>query len=241
MKDYNVRKVKPNELSLVHKLYKSGFDDKSADLPFEHKIIDAESCYVLMHINDIIGIIVAIPCNYDGEKGHQAHALTVDIKYRGKHLGLYLLSEMIKDRQLAGDKFSIMLPAYDSLYDYYSKLGYKAISARNQIISKNENIRYKGSLVEYSDSFKRYCLQSAEFNGSYIQKESCIICATKSNESDILSVFDCYPDKFGNIIYTLNHKSKIYLPDNNGIEKFGMIKNLDNKTRPGIFPWLTNK
>lgn len=241
MKDYIVRKMKIDELSLVKKLYQLGFDDESANLPFEYRIIDNESCYVLQNGANIIGMIVAIPCSYKGEKGHQAYALTIDAKFRGKHLGVYLLDEMVKNRKAAGDKFSIMLPAYDGLYDYYSTLGYNAIAATSKIISQNENLICNNDLVEYTDNFKKYCLQSAICNGSYIQKDPCIICTSYDAESGIHTIFDCYPDIYGSIIYKLSFKSKIYLPDNNGKEKFGMIKNLDKTNRNGIFPWLTNK
>lgn len=241
MKYYSVRKAKQNELYLIHKLYKMGFDDKCANLPFEYKIINTESCYVLMYLNNIIGIIIAIPCNYKGEKGHQAHALTIDYRYRGKHLGLYLFNEMIKDRQSIGDKFSIMLPANYGLYDYYSNLGYTAITAKSKIISYDEKVKYTGDLLIYSEKFMEYCLESARLNNGIVQEKPCIICATKTVDSNVMVVYDCYPDVQGNIHYKLDNKSKIYIPDENGDEVFGMIRNFDNKTRHGIFPWLTNK
>lgn len=241
MYKYVVRKPKHNELPLILSLYKSGFVDECPDVPFKYNVISEETSYVLLHENKIIGMIVFIPCYYKGEKGHQAHALTIDKDYRGKHLGLYLFDEMIKERQLAGDKFSIMLPAYFGLYDYYSNLGYKAITAKSKIVSYGENIKYTGDLVIYSDKYKEYCLESAKLNSGIVQENPCIICSTKSVDSEIMIAYDCYPDVQGNIHYKLDNKSRIYIPDKNGNEVFGMIKNFDNKTRHGIFPWLTNK
>lgn len=202
----------------------------------DYNIIDGQ---IIVKMNMDKGNVYRLPINGDIEVGIDYIRKCENCDYpvfwnsEGKRLDEF--------RNRYGDKFSIMLPAYDNLYDYYSKLGYNAIAATSKIISQNENIICNNDLVEYADNFKKYCLQSAICNGSYIQKAPCIICTTYDVDSEIYTIFDCYPDICGNIIYTLKFKSKIYLPDNNGKEKFGMIKNLDKTNRNGIFPWLTNK
>lgn len=241
MNNYKVRSIKKDELSLVSELYKLGFNDKCPYLPFEYKIINTESRYVLLLNNTIIGMVVTIPCYYNKEKGHQIYALTIKNEFRGEKLGLLLLGEVLNYRKFIGDKFSILVPSNERLYNYYSKLGYKTISATSKVLAANDKIIFTGGLIKYNDDFKAYCLQSAKLNDCYTQIDPCMMCAAKDNNSDTLLINDCCPDISGNIANSLNHRIKIYLPDNNGKEKFGMVKNYDNKNRNGVFPWLTNK
>lgn len=241
MNNYRVRPIKQNELSEVYELYKLGFADKCPYLPFEYGIINTETCYVLLLNDSIVGMVVTIPCNFNEEKGHQIHALTIRTNYRGEKLGLLLLDGVLRLRQTKGDKFSILVPAEERLYNYYSKLGYKTILATSKVLAANDKIIFTGGLIKYNDDFKAYCLQSAKLNDCYTQIDPCMMCAAKDNNSDTLLISDCFPDISGNIVNSLNHRIKIYLPDNNGKEKFGMVKNYDNKNRNGVFPWLTNK
>lgn len=241
MNNYRVRQIKQDELSVVYELYKLGFDDKCPNLPFKYGIINTETCYVLLLNNSIIGMVVTIPCYFNEEKGHQIHALTIKNEFRGEKLGLLLLGEVLNYRKFIGDKFSILVPSNERLYNYYSKLGYKDIVTMGKVLAPNDKIVYTGGLVKYNDDFKTYCLQSAKLNNCYTQIDPCMICAEKEANLDTLSIIDCYPDMSGNIVNSLNYKIKIYLPDNHGNRRFGMAKSFDNKKRYGILPWLTNK
>lgn len=233
-----VRRANKGDLKEVYKLYCDGFKDFKPSLPFEDKIINDETCYVLIYNAKIIGMIVAIPCWYNGVKGNQPHALTIAKEHRGNHLGLFFFNEMLKDRCSMGDRFSVMLPAYDFLYEYYSKLGFESIKANSIIIDRNSFIKYDGEVVKYEDRFKSFCFNSAIANGDYVQSNPCLICGCKSKDNNYIKVTDCLPDDSG-IIKSLV-KSKIYLPNENGNEKYGMIINYDGQVRQGIFPWLTN-
>ena len=204
-----VRRANKGDLKEVYKLYCDGFNDGAPSLPFSEKIINDETCYVLILNNKVIGMLVAIPCWYNDIKGNQPHALTIAKEYRGKHFGLYFFKEMLKDRYSVGDKFSVMLPAYDYLYSYYSKLGFEPIQAISKIVDMDSIIKYDGEILKYEDKFKYFCCKSAIANGDYVQSNPFFIVVQKSKDNNYIRVTDCLPDDLG-VIKPLV-KSKIYL------------------------------
>lgn len=104
--------------------------------------------------DQLVSMLFLIDCNYQNYNGKYVYAVATDKKYRNKGYASILVNEAKKYM----NDFLWLIPAEESLFDYYSKLGfeiklYSNSNYESQIIfnESNEivNDLYEGSSFEF--------------------------------------------------------------------------------------------
>lgn len=111
-------------------LYLSCFDEdeQAADIIFSH-ILSTAFAYSARVDGELAAALYLLPCSLsDGGKTVKAHYLmgagTLE-KFRGRGLMSGLIKYALKDAERRGDLYSVLEPATPSLYDFYSRFGYR--------------------------------------------------------------------------------------------------------------------
>ena len=234
-----IRKSLKSDIESLISIYKKCFpEDLSPQLPFKYKIISPDTCFVALYDNQVVAMLSAIPIKYGNDKGHQLFALATDPLYQKLGIATLLFNEVDKILKNVGSKFSILIPATESLYSYYKKQGYTNIPAKTITLMPQEKLHYPFKQIKYPNKFKTYCLNSAIQNNEEATYKGNLICGTPKDKEVV--VYDYMPNSQGFIINKSKKTYSFRLPCNSSNEYFGMIKNFDNSIREGIFPLLSN-
>lgn len=121
---------KSSDLPVLKSLYLSCFDeDKSAADVMFNSVLDVRYAYAARLNGKIIAALYLLPCEIALENGTaQAHYLMgagTKSEYRRQGIMAELIKFALTTAKEQGDCFSILEPASQSLYSYYSALGYK--------------------------------------------------------------------------------------------------------------------
>ena len=121
------------DFSALKKLWVECFNDTSAGYKtfFKNNRKNLR-IYVARDDTQIVSALYHITCTVAGEQAHYLFGASTTAKQRNKGIMQKLVKYSLNDALLLGDKFSLLYPANDSLYGYYSRFGYERKCHRKQ-------------------------------------------------------------------------------------------------------------
>ncbi len=103
------------------------------------RYFDLFSAYCAKYGGKIVAALYLVGGSLNGEKAHYLCGAATLPDYRKKGIMSALIEYALNDAAEKGDKLSLLFPANDGLYSYYSKLGYvSACSAKRAEISRQQ-------------------------------------------------------------------------------------------------------
>lgn len=120
--DLNIEK----DVLELKSLWLNSFEDNTTALDiFFDKNRDKMSVYSARNEKEIISALYLIDCTLNGEKAHYLCGASTDKSYRGRGIMSALIEFALECSSKSGDKYSILFPASESLYSFYSAFGYQ--------------------------------------------------------------------------------------------------------------------
>ncbi len=115
------------------KLYMDAFhdDQEFTDLLFD-RFFDS-SCEYIYEDGEIISMLFAIDVTLDNLNGKYVYAVATNEKYRGKGY-MSRLFQSVYDKYSNDFDFLCLKPMSESLFDYYSRLGFERSFKKSQVI-----------------------------------------------------------------------------------------------------------
>ena len=101
-------------------LWQEAFGDTEKEIKFFTDNVKNASCLVYCKGDKIASMMFLVDCFIDGKKGKYAYACCTLKEYRG----LGLMSELLSFAQNEKYNFLCLIPASDSLIDFYEKRGF---------------------------------------------------------------------------------------------------------------------
>ncbi len=185
------------------KLWNEAFGDSEEYISFFHSAHDSCFCLMLTDGDELTNALYLIDGELCGQKGYYLFAAATFKKFRGRGYMAALLEKAERFAKNNGKSFIALVPAEGTLFDYYSRFGYKtAFYAKKQPLTEKIN-----------DAENRFIWCGA--HTEYIKREHEKY-STDIFEKDgvIYSVFD------GNFIKVPTEKSEAY--------RYGMLLPLDD-------------
>lgn len=117
------RKTEKSDTESLKKLWLSCFDEDqtAVNLIFDSDLFDG-CCAV---VDDrIVSALYLVKGTLNGEKSHYLCGASTDKSFRGNGIMSRLIDFALNDAKNNGDVYSLLFPANDGLYGFYTKLGY---------------------------------------------------------------------------------------------------------------------
>ena len=113
------------DLPGLKKLWLSCFDERpdAAELFFSRNK-NAFHAYVCESDGTLVSALYLIGCILNGSRAHYLCGAATLPEYRGRGLMSELIAFALRDAEKRGDRYSLLLPANESLYGYYARFGY---------------------------------------------------------------------------------------------------------------------
>lgn len=244
----------------LKKLWLECFDDtaEAVNLFFE-RLYNEMSVYCAFDDESIVSAVYLIKGRLNGFKAHYLCGASTKSEYRSRGIMSGLIEYVLAYEEKNGCVYSILMPADDKLYDFYSRLGYvpqccvKRQSYRRQELTGFADVRSKNAETNY-EQLQRSCLKSNYFEWSdiciefakdyyklygvkIIDENACFAMLEEKNNSS--AVFYAVYDDLSQLAelllkYSASERFEIISRAEDGFnnEKYGMIKSLDNTEIP---------
>lgn len=244
-----------NDISQLKKLWLDCFDDtkEAVDLFFnENRSILRAFC---AKDNDkIVAALYLLNAELNGYKAHYLCGASTKADYRSKGIMKKLIEYALETARQDGDKFSLLMPANESLYDYYARFGYSAeCSVSKKLYSRDELLNFDGygtkteydfeqlqrhyfkdNFLLWNNSFKNFVCEYYRIYGTnVICTKNCF--AIFEEDGGCAEVFYAVCDNESELAKILleNSSAENFMifskaKDNSDKEIYGMIKSLDN-------------
>ncbi len=111
----------------IKKLWKDTFGDSDESVD---KFLNEYIACVLLYKEGkkLLGMLSMLPVKAEEKKGRYIYAVATDRLVRGRGISTALLEFVNKYIKENGEFFSVLVPAEESLFDFYKKRGYSTIS-----------------------------------------------------------------------------------------------------------------
>lgn len=216
-------------------LYLSCFDEdeKAADIIFS-QILSKAKAYLARVDGETAAAVYLLPCSLsNGGDTVQAHYLMgagTRENFRGRGLMSGLIKYALKDAASRGDLYSVLEPANPSLYNFYSRFGYRLAyqssvfdfypesyinsNSNFQLLTKNSfdtwaKLRFnicmdiRGS-VQWSESHLRSCCEvSAAYGGGVLGCEYGYAVFIENEDGFSVGELVCIPEKLNELLTAL--------------------------------------
>lgn len=111
---------------------------KAVSLIFD-SFFDIFDGYCAKKGDKIVAALYLIKGNLNGEKAHYLCGAATLPEYRNQGIMSKLIEYALSDAAQSGDKYSLLLPANNGLYNFYSNLGYvPSCSVKKRLFSRSE-------------------------------------------------------------------------------------------------------
>ncbi len=186
----------------VVKLWQEAFGDSEEYIEFFHSNHDSCVCLMLTEGDELASALYLIDGSLCGNKGYYLFAAATFKKFRGKGFMAALLRKAESFAKENGKSFIALVPAEGTLFDYYSRFGYKtAFYAKKQLLT--DKIGMAENMFEWCSAHTKYIMLEHEKYGTDIFKKG----------GAVYSVFD------GGYIKVPTEKNEAY--------RYGMLLPLD--------------
>lgn len=115
------------DIQNLKQLWMSSFEDTNAgcNLFFDYIFNNGNAtAYVAKQDNKICAALYLLPCKYNGKKSHYLYGASTAKDSRNQGIMGKLIGFALLQAKNQGDCYSFLLPASQSLYNYYKKFGY---------------------------------------------------------------------------------------------------------------------
>ena len=130
------RKTTPEDIAAVTALWRQVFGDEPVLIGgWLHRFVGENNQYAAFTEDGALaGILSAVPCRTGETQGVYLFALATHPRFRrqGIMAGLMEYAEAAAKRE--GAAFAVLIPAFDDLFAYYSRLGYTACACMRHVV-----------------------------------------------------------------------------------------------------------
>lgn len=247
-----------NDVAQLKKLWLECFDDteEATDLFFD-KNWRWMRAFCAKDKNKVVSALYLIETALNGCKAHYLCGASTKSDYRKRGIMAGLIDFALEAAKHDGDKFSVLMPANLSLYDYYAGFGYMAqCFAEKRIFSRDELLAVCDCSSEYNYNFEQ--LQAVSFNKNFLlwnnkyRKFACdyyrLYGAVAISTNDCFALFE-EENGCAEVFYAVSANEGVLAKrllenssaerfiiigkanENSNKEKYGMIKSLDNNMK----------
>lgn len=235
-----------SDINSLKKLWLCCFEENplAADLFFD-RCFSVKTAYVAKFNNKIVSALYLINTLINGQQAHYLCGASTHPNFQKRGIMSRLIEFALADSAKKGDKLSFLYPASDSLYSYYSKLGYRAeysayVSSFNkeELISLGEINGIYDNVLIWNDDFKRFASQYyAVYNVNSVYNENYFALFTEKNGIADVLYFDFKENYFQSLVNEIIDKTsaeKFVLTHNNIFKnskriRSGMVKPLNSE------------
>ncbi len=148
----------------ITELWKEAFGDEYEDIK---RYLDIYLKYVLVYRENgkVMGMLSLLPVEKNGDKGRYIYAVATFKECRGKGISTKLLDYTKQFIKSANEKFCILVPASESLFEFYKKRGFKTVSCIKRAefnigdLNKSDLSVEKITADEYAELRNKYLSQ----------------------------------------------------------------------------------
>lgn len=251
-------KADKNDVAQLKMLWLECFEDtkEAVDLFFDenwHRM----RAFCAKDNDRIVSALYLIDTSLSGQKAHYLCGASTKVDYRQKHIMSNLIEFALEIAKQDSDKFSTLVPAQASLYEYYARFGYKdecfvekRMYSRDELLkfddcSKKENYDFEqlqricleGNFLIWNNDYKNFACEYYKLYGvSVICTSDCLALFEENN--GCAEVFYAVSANEGVLAKRLieNSSAERFIifgkaKENSNKEKYGMIKSLDNNMK----------
>ena len=226
------RKTEKSDTESLKKLWLSCFDEDqtAVNLIFDSDLFDG-CCAV---VDDrIVSALYLVKGTLNGEKSHYLCGASTDKSFRGNGIMSRLIDFALNDAKNNGDVYSLLFPANDGLYGFYTKLGYALnCTVKSREISRQtlESFAEKGLNIGcskensfiYNENFFEFAKSYAVFDENENTTDVFYSAYKNINELSALLLENTKSERF---VFTGKSDNAFF--ENCQSQKCGMIKSLD--------------
>ncbi len=129
-----LRTAEERDVNSLKELFKEVFNENDEALElFFNRIFKPEICYVCYERDELIAMAYIIPSTVNGRKAGYLYAVATKDEFRGAGIMKGLIHYALS---ITAQEICVTLPASDSLYDYYRKLGFKELTSNTAELSR---------------------------------------------------------------------------------------------------------
>ena len=240
------RKANKNDIPKLKSLWIDTFDEaETAVNIFFDNTMSYTSVYCAESEEEIVSAVYLIHCKLNDKKAHYLCGASTNKAYRK----MGIMSKLIKYAlDNSGDEYSVLFPANESLYGFYSKLGYSPeCTAKRCVISKQELLNMelnpninKNNILIQNNKFLDFAESYYSYYGIKVLKneKEIIFADEKENCTEIFFLDYADSNALKSLIKKLNSEKFILTlksDDKNfdgEIIKYGMIKSINSEDIP---------
>lgn len=189
-----------NDTAQLKKLWLECFDDteQAVDLFFDRNKQNMRA-FCAKDNDKVVSALYLLDVTLNGQKAHYLCGASTKADYRKKGIMSGLIKFSLENAVADSDKFSVLMPAKEPLYDYYARLGYKSeCFAQKRIYSRKDLLSFSDCSSEKICDFE--ALQRISFDNNFLlwnNKFKNFACdyyrlygTTVINTSDCFALFD---------------------------------------------------
>lgn len=140
-----------NDRSEITALWAAVFKDSESDISFFLDNCLNKRCLALYSDSQLASMLFLVECAYCGKKGAYIYAVSTYERFRRRGFA----GRLIEYAKTLGCDFLWLIPANESLFDYYAKFGFKTLlfsdMAYDNRVVFNESSEICGYLYDGSD------------------------------------------------------------------------------------------
>lgn len=131
-----------HDLPALKTIWLSCFDERedAAEL-FLRRNLATCHVYACETDGDLVAALYLIGCVLGGKRAHYLCGAATLPAYRGRGIMSALIAYALKDASKCGDRYSLLLPAEESLYRYYARFGYRPTCAMKHAVLTTDTDR----------------------------------------------------------------------------------------------------
>lgn len=149
------------------KLWQEAFGDSEEYIDFFHSAHDSCFCLMLTEDDELTSALYLIDGELCGQQGYYLFAAATFKAFRGRGYMASLLKKAEGFAKENGKSFIALVPAEDTLFDYYSRFGYKtAFYAKKQLLT--DKIGMAENMFEWCSEHTKYIMREHEKYGTDI-------------------------------------------------------------------------
>ena len=129
-------KANEKDIPFLKELWYQIFEENQNAIEiFFEKIFTTDICYVAKDNDKVVAMLYLLPTSVDGKKGCYLYGVATIPEYRKIGIAKNLIDFALTDSDA---EFCVTLPASESLYNYYEKVGFKVLKTNCAEISRDE-------------------------------------------------------------------------------------------------------
>ncbi|MCH5296978.1 MAG: GNAT family N-acetyltransferase [Ruminococcus sp.] len=248
-------KADKNDVAQLKMLWLECFEDtnQAVDLFFD-KNWHQMRAFCAKDNDRIVSALYLINAVLNGQKAHYLCGASTKVGYRKRNIMSNLIEFALEIAKQDGDKFSTLVPAQASLYEYYARFGYKAecfvekrMYSRTELLKLDDcsaienydfeqlqRIYLENNFLLWNNNYKKFAREYYRLYGvSVICTSDCFALFEENN--GCAEVFYAVSANEGVLAKRLieNSNAERFMifgkaKENSNKEKCGMIKSLDN-------------